>query len=92
MLILYSSYLEIVTLGCQYHLVGPHLAAVPGHEDHIIEEAVLVLIELPEVLHQLHGVLWYYQVVGGEPDPPRPGPGYGLSLDSGTRQNKSLNH
>ena len=57
-----------------------------------IEETPLILIELPEVLHQLHGVLWCYQVVGGEPDPPRPDTGYGLSLDSGTRQNKSLNH
>ena len=60
-----NHYLEVVALSCQYHPVGPHLAAVPGDEFHIVEEAVLIFIELPEVLHQLQRVLLGYQVVRG---------------------------
>ena len=58
-------YLEIVTLSCQYHLVSPDLATVLRDKFDIVKKAVLVFIELPEVLHQLERMLLSYQVVRG---------------------------
>ena len=52
-----ATHFKVITLRCQDDLVSPDLALVAGDERDIVQEAVLLVIDAPEIVHELDRVL-----------------------------------
>lgn len=59
-------YLEIVTLSSKDDLVSLDLSILVRDKDDIVEEAVFIVVDFLEILHELQGVLLSDETVRGE--------------------------
>jgi len=62
-ILVHNVHLEVLTLSSQYNLVSFHFSTILGAKSDIMQETILLIIYLPQVLHQLEGMFLRHKII-----------------------------